>query len=223
MNTERTRELVTRAERHAALADVMRLAVVDELALGDKSPGELQKVLGLTSNLMSHHLKVLENAGIVARRRSEGDRRRTYLTLADLSVIEGPTPAIDADRVLFVCTANSARSQLAAAMWAAMSEVPVASAGTQPAEQVAAGARAVAERHDLRLLGAVPQFFADVAGARDLVVAVCDNAYEELGAIIDVHWSIPDPVRSGEPRAFDAAYDELARRVADLAPRLSAC
>ncbi len=223
MNIERTERLVARADRHAALADVVRLAVVDELALGDKSPGELQALLGLTSNLLSHHLKVLEGVGIVARRRSEGDRRRTYLTLADRSVVEGASSLIDADRVLFVCTGNSARSQLAAAMWARVSEVPVASAGTRPAAHVAPGAAAVAERHDLRLLSAGPRLFADVAGDRDLIVAVCDNAYEELGSLIDVHWSVPDPLSSGAPQAFDAVYDELTGRVADLAPRIVHC
>lgn len=222
MNIERTEALAVRAERYAALADVARLAAVDELALGDKSPGELQAVLGLSSNLMAHHLKVLEAAGIVARRRSEGDRRRTYLTLADRTVVESAGATIDADRVLFVCTANSARSQLAAAMWADLIDVPVASAGTQPAEQVAAGARDVAERHELRLLGSGPRLFSEVARDRDLVVAVCDNAYEDLGDLIDVHWSIPDPVRSASPDAFDAAYEELSRRVVDLAPRLVA-
>lgn len=222
MNIERIEDLTVRAGRHAALSDVMRLAVVDELSIGDKSPGELQAVLGLSSNLMSHHLKTLEDAGIVARRRSEGDRRRTYLTLADRTAIEVPAAVIDADRVLFVCTANSARSQLAAAMWAQVTDVPVASAGTQPAERVAAGARAVADRHNLRLLTEAPQRFADVAGKRDLVVAVCDNAYEDLGDVIHVHWSIPDPVSSGNSRAFEDVYAELSRRVSDLAPRLAA-
>lgn len=221
MNTERLRELGARAGWHAALADVMRLAAVDELSLGDKSPGELQAALGLPSNLMSHHLKVLEEAGIVARRRSEGDRRRTYLTLTDRSVIQTPEAAIDADRVVFVCTANSARSQLAAAMWAQTTDIPVASAGTQPAERIATGAQRVAERHDLRLLSEAPRLFANVAGDRDLVVAVCDNAYEDLGDVIDVHWSIPDPVRTGDVQAFDDAYAELSRRVAILAPRLT--
>lgn len=198
----------------------MRLAVVDELCLGDKSPGELQAVLGLPSNLMSHHLKVLEEAGIIARHRSEGDRRRNYLTLADRSVCVDTSTEIDADRVVFVCTANSARSQLAAAMWATCTDVPVASAGTKPAEHVAAGARAVADRHKLRLLTDVPQLFADVVEERDLVVAVCDNAYEELGQAIDVHWSVADPVRSGDTHAFDEAYLDLSRRVAALAPLL---
>lgn len=222
MNIERLTEFSARASWHAALSDVMRLAVVDELAIGDKSPGELQDVLELSSNLLSHHLKVLQDAGIVARRRSEGDRRRTYLTLTDRTAIGSRVPSIDADRVLFVCSANSARSQLAAALWAQVSAVPVASAGTRPAEQVSAGARAVAERMGLPLLGSGPQLFADVSGNRDLVVAVCDNAYEELGDAVSVHWSVPDPVRAGDQNAFDIAFAEISRRVGDLATHLIA-
>ncbi len=65
MNIER-KTLEIRASRHAALADVARLAVVDELALGDRSPSELQTITGLPSNLLAHHLNVLEEAGLVA-------------------------------------------------------------------------------------------------------------------------------------------------------------
>lgn len=222
MNIERSGHFLQRARWHAALSDPVRLAVVAELSVGDKSPGELQDVLDLSSNLLSHHLTVLRDAGIVARRRSEGDRRRTYLTLTDRTAIGDREPHIDADRVLFVCSANSARSQLAAALWGQVSAVPVASAGTRPADHVAAGARAVAERRGLTLIGSGPQRFADVASSRDLVVAVCDNAYEELGDAVSVHWSVPDPVRAGDDTAFDAAYAEISRRVGDLAPRLLA-
>ncbi len=222
MNSERTRELAQRAARHAALSDVMRLAVVDELSWGDKSAGELQAALGLSSSLLAHHLNVLQAAGIVARRRSEGDRRRTYLTLSDCSVVEHGMPRPEAGRVLFVCTANSARSQLAAALWTTIADLPAASAGTQPADEIAAGARAVADRHQLDLPDLAPRRFASVAAEGDLVVAVCDNAYEELGEVIDVHWSVPDPVRPGTVEAFDQVYDELDRRVSGLADLLSA-
>jgi protein-tyrosine-phosphatase len=54
----------------------------------------------------------------------------------------------------------------------------------------------------------------------DLIVTVCDNAHEELGGAADLHWSVPDPVPAGDAEAFDAAFDEIARRVGDLAPRL---
>lgn len=226
MNIERPtveqQSIAQRAARHAALSDVARLHVVDALALGDRSPSELQASIGLPSNLMAHHLKVLEEAGIVARRRSEGDRRRTYLTLTGPADAEQPEHHLAAGRVLFVCTANSARSQLAAGLWARASDVPTASAGTNPAPSVAAGAVAVAERHHLPLRLDGPQHFAAVAAAGDLVVAVCDNAYEELGDVVTIHWSIPDPVARGGRSAFDEAYAELDRRIATLAPRLVA-
>jgi len=215
--------LERRAAQHAALADVARLAVVDELALGDRSPSELQTILGLPSNLMAHHLKVLEEAGMVTRRRSEGDRRRTYLTLADPSLLETVVSDERAvRRVMFVCSANSARSQLAAGLWARASDVPVTSAGTRPATQIAEGARAVAGRRSLALVSDTPQLFAATTTTDDFVIAVCDNAYEELGSSASLHWSIPDPVAGGDDAAFDRAFVELDRRVSALAPRLIA-
>ena len=70
-------------------------------------------------------------AGVIARHRSEGGRRRTYLTLAP-GALEAlrPTTVRDAVRVVFVRTQNSARSQLAAVLRSTESTVPVASAGT---------------------------------------------------------------------------------------------
>jgi ArsR family transcriptional regulator, arsenate/arsenite/antimonite-responsive transcriptional repressor / arsenate reductase (thioredoxin) len=35
----------------------------------------------MPSNLLAHHLRVLEEAGLVTRHRSEGDKRRSYLRL----------------------------------------------------------------------------------------------------------------------------------------------
>lgn len=221
MNIERLDVLSVHAHRHAALSDVMRLAVVDELAIGDKSPGELQSVLDLSSSLLAHHLKVLQAAGIVSRRRSEGDRRRTYLTLTDPSAVVDAQPGLSAGRVVFVCTANSARSQLAAALWGQVSGIPASSAGTHPAEAVAPGARAVADRRNLTLNDKL-QSFLPTSDADELVVAVCDNAYEELGDAVAVHWSVPDPVRIGDAHAFEVAYEEISRRVGALAPRLIA-
>ena len=197
--------------------------VVEELALGDRSPSELQVIVGLPSNLLAHHLKVLEDGGLVARRRSEGDRRRTYLTLLDSSLVEpgaGEPQAVS--RVLFVCSANSARSQLAAALWRRASDVPVASAGTRPADRVSDGAKAVAKRRSLKLVGSKPSMLPDVAAEDDYVVAVCDNAYEELGSAVRLHWSVPDPVTQGDDAAFDLAYAEMERRITNLAPRLIA-
>ena len=219
MNVERDRALGRRAAVHAALADPARLQVVDTLVLGDASPSELAQLLAMPSNLLAHHLGVLEHAGLVIRQRSEGDGRRSYVRLAS-GAFDGlvPGPSRAARRVLFVCTANSARSQLAAALWRRESRVPAASAGTHPADHVAEGAVAAAARHHLPMHRPQPRALADVRCDGDLVVTVCDRAHEELPEPADVHWSVSDPVRTGSPEAFDAALAELTRRVEHLAP-----
>ena len=100
---------------------------------GDASPTALAAELGLGSNLMAHHVRVLEDAGVVRRVRSEGDGRRSYiqLRLDNPTVRSAVLPSAMSDlldrrdlrRVVFVCTANSARSQLAAATWNTLSDV----------------------------------------------------------------------------------------------------
>lgn len=213
--------MTKRAAIHAALGDPARLRIVDALRLGDASPSELGSRLDLPSNLLAHHLKTLETAGVVARHRSEGDRRRTYLrlTMATNDLLDaGPSPL--PERVIFVCTANSARSHLAAALWRTACEVPSTSAGTRPARRIAAGALAVAARHDLDLPRLTPRHLDEVATEGDFVVTVCDRAHEELGDLVSLHWSVPDPVPAGTARAFDAAYDDLAGRVDALSTHL---
>src|SRR5664279_4487566 len=118
MNIDRGGATRRRAAVHAALSDPARLAIVDLLTLGDASPSELSAALDLPSNLLAHHVNLLLAEGLVSKTRSEGDARRTYLHL-----IPGafdhllPGGARTAARVLFVCTANSARSVLAASLW----------------------------------------------------------------------------------------------------------
>jgi ArsR family transcriptional regulator, arsenate/arsenite/antimonite-responsive transcriptional repressor / arsenate reductase (thioredoxin) len=224
MNIELNDGLRRRAAKHAALSGPARLLIVDTLSLGDASPTELQAMLSMPSNLLAHHLRVLEEEGMLVRSRSEADRRRTYVRLA-AGALEDVLPGQvrSAARVVFVCTANSARSQLAAALWRRASTIPVASAGTHPALRVAPGAVAAARRHSLPLRVRRPRPLADVLGVGDFIITVCDNAHEELtDPAADLHWSVPDPVRDGSERAFDAALDELARRVTTLAPRLRA-
>jgi|SRR5579875_2514889 len=223
MNVELTGELVRRAAKHAALSDPTRLRIVDLLTLGDLAPSELQAAVNMPSNLLAHHLGVLERTGLVARARSEADKRRTYVQLAPAPLGDLlPGTAQRAPRVVFVCTANSARSHLAAELWATASTVPAASAGTHPAESVDQRAVAVAGRRGLDLAGARPRGLDEVLTEGDLVITVCDNAHEELGARSRLHWSVPDPVRIGTDAAFDAAFDDIARRIGDLAPRIVA-
>ena len=204
---------------HAALADQARLRITDVLGGGDASPSELGVLLGMPSNLLAHHLHVLEQAGIVARRQSDGDRRRSYLRLIPdaLETVTHPPPQA-ATRVLFVCTANSARSHLAAALWRRASKVPAASAGTHPAATIDPGAISAAQRHHLPLPRLRPRHISDIRRDGDLVVTVCDLAREELGELAALHWSVPDPVPAGDPGRFDMVLADLADRVARFAP-----
>ncbi|PRB42112.1 ArsR family transcriptional regulator [Arthrobacter sp. MYb23] len=223
MDIEQAPSLLERAAKYAALADPARLRIVDLLTLGDLSPTELQSELGMPANLLSHHLRSMEDAGLAVRHRSEADRRRSYVRLAP-AALEGLIPGRErgARRVLFVCTRNSARSQLATALWQTASDIPSASAGTHPAEHVAPGAVDVAFRHGLDLEGCKPRLIDQVAREEDLLITVCDNAHEELPGLRGIHWSIPDPVRLNSKEAFEDAFADISRRVHDLAPRLSA-
>ena len=53
-------DVAHRAALHAALGEPLRLAIVDDLAVSDRSPGELGERHGLSANLLAHHLDVLE-------------------------------------------------------------------------------------------------------------------------------------------------------------------
>ncbi len=216
-------DLEPRARMHAALGEPVRLAIIDQLRLGDGSPGDLATAFGVATNLLAHHLGVLEGAGLVRRVRSEGDRRRTYvqLCLGDqvLGTLSGTPPVLQVTRVVFVCTHNAARSQLAVAAWKRAHSVPAASAGTRPAARVHPRTVSTGRRHGLRLANARTADVADVLRPDDLVVAVCDNAYEGLDAATvsrSLHWAVPDPVRIDTDAAFERTYRDIAERVEQL-------
>ena len=222
MKTELLAGIEERARIHTALGDPGRLRIVDVLHVSDASPSELATLLDMPSNLLAHHLKVLDAAGLLTRRRSDGDGRRSYLRLRTDALDQlRTTPQAAPERVVFVCTANSARSQLAAAVWRATSRLPVASAGTHPAPRIAPGARQAARRHRLPLGSSDPVELSAIARPGDLVVTVCDHAHEELHGLDQIHWSIPDPVPSGTAAAFDAVVGDLDGRVHGLAARLN--
>ncbi|MGZ5296894.1 MAG: arsenate reductase/protein-tyrosine-phosphatase family protein [Actinomycetota bacterium] len=212
------RTVEERANVHSALADPIRVAIVDELGTSDRTPTELGRSLEIPSNLMAHHLRILEQRGVVERRRSIGDGRRTYVhlhvpCLAGLII----PPTFATELVVFVCTRNSARSQLAAAMWnRSRPSVRAGSAGTHPSGRVHPGAIRIGRQRGLDLANAVPHLL-DPADARHaLIVTVCDQAREELSDRVSVHWSVRDPVAIGTAGAFKAAADEIAWRVERL-------
>lgn len=216
-------ELERRAGIFAALADQTRLRIVDLLTMGDLSSSEIGSNLGLRSNLIAHHLGVLESARIIARTRSEFDKRRSYIGLRpEVFDTLAPPSVAPPRRVLFVCTANSARSQLAEVIWRGMSAIEVASAGTRPADEVNPGATASAARHGLAIDTSIrPRHIDDVRSDGDLVITVCDDAHETLFARDDLHWSIRDPARVGTAAAFDAAFETLWQRIRAFSSRLA--
>jgi protein-tyrosine-phosphatase/DNA-binding HxlR family transcriptional regulator len=227
---ERRFEAVSRrAAIHAALGDPIRLAIVDELRRSDRAPSDLASILGIGPPLLSFHLATLEQVGLVRRVRSAGDRRRRYVQLVDVQLVDvqlvgavsahTELPGTTPDRpVTFVCTHNSARSQLAAALWRTILDRPARSAGTEPADVVHPGAIAAARRDDLDLDGARPTLYRPTVG--DFVVTVCDRAHEQIRGGTELrsgwHWSLPDPAIDGTDAAFDDTVAALRRRISGL-------
>ena len=210
--------LELRSARHAALGDPVRLAIVDELSVSDRAPSELQRCVDIASNLLAHHLDVLEQVGLISRSRSSGDGRRRYVHL-HREALDGLLPGRrrSPERALFVCTHNSARSQLAAALWTQHTDQSAESAGTHPAERVHRGAVAAARRAGLDLSDARPKLLEDVVIRPALVVTVCDRAHEELDPDPSwLHWSVPDPVAAPSRATFDATVAELRHRITHL-------
>lgn len=208
----KTNSLAARARLHAALGDEHRLAIAEELRFSDRSPTELARRLGLRTNLLAHHLDVLEESGVIERVSSSGDARRRYVRLnsAALDVMGRPTAPPPRD-VLFLCTRNSARSQLAAVVWRARTGRAARSAGTRPAAAVSPGAVAAAGRLGESLDGVVPTALGKIPRGVQ-VITVCDLVHEELD-INDGwwHWSIPAP--AGKSAAFDAVVAQIEERI----------
>lgn len=220
-----------RAAVFAALGDPLRLAIVDQIVLGDRTPAELEKRLGVRSNLLAHHLGILERAGLLRRVASAGDRRCRYLQwLPPSPAALWPSPRIRTRRPLFVCRGNAARSQFAAAYWNRRGGPRADSAGARPAERVHPQALRAAARRGLDLRGAVPQGYDCVSAEPDLVISLCDLAHEAdppFPAARSLHWSVPDPVPADpagaapDPAAFDRSFGMIAERIDRLRDALA--
>jgi ArsR family transcriptional regulator, arsenate/arsenite/antimonite-responsive transcriptional repressor / arsenate reductase (thioredoxin) len=212
--------LEERASAYAALGDGRRLDIVDRLTLGDLTVAELASVTGMKGNLLAHHLGVLEGAGLIERRVSEGDQRRRYVSLRwDRLPQQALQPVHGWGQVVFVCTHNSARSQFAAALWSQRTGGRAFSAGSHPSEVVHPKAVKVAGEYDIDLSGATPGGFDRLPAGLGLVVSVCDRARESgvPEAEDHLHWSVRDPVPVGTVTAFRDSFAEIAVRVDNLA------
>jgi thioredoxin type arsenate reductase len=229
------------------LAHELRWQLVEALARSDRRVQELVQLVGEPANLVSYHLRQLRDQALVTERRSAADGRDVYYSL-DLDRIknlylatgeslhpgfrdqpgtlaqDGAVETARRIRVLFLCTHNSARSQMAEAILRELGghRVEVASAGTEATRVHPLAVREMAER-GLDISSQRSKHMDELVGERfDFVVTVCDNARESCpifpGDPERIHWSIPDPAAVEGPekprrQAFKRAANELTTRI----------
>jgi protein-tyrosine-phosphatase len=226
----------------------LRWRLLAELARSDLRVRELTGAVGRRQSLVSYHLRRLRAAGVVSTRRSSADARDTYYALrlerfagllAEAGAalhpglrVEPPTEgaALRPARVLFLCTGNSARSQIAEALVHELAggTIEAASAGSAPKPLHRNAARALRER-GIDVSGLRSKHVDTFLDARfDYVITLCDRVREvcpELpGRPETMHWSIADPsAEPGEPYvAFERTAAELETRIRFLLSRIAA-
>ncbi|GAA0580283.1 ArsR family transcriptional regulator [Paractinoplanes ferrugineus] len=215
----------------------VRWRLLTELAHSDLAVRELTALVAQPQNLVSYHLGKLRKAGLVAARRSSADGRDTYYTLdlrrcSDLLTgaghalhpalrLQPPPPAgLTGPRALFLCTGNSARSQMAEALFAHLGgpAVRAYSAGSRP-KPISPHAVAVLTARGLDLRAARAKHLDEFTGEHfDRVITLCDRVKESCpefpGHPRPTHWSLAEP--AAEPAAFERLADELTERIGFL-------
>lgn len=237
------------------LPEILKLAghavrwnVLTALARSDYRVQDLVEQLSLQQNLVSYHLRQLREGHLVTERRSAADERAVFYHLdlerfQALYLAAGETlhPAVTTVltaplaqelrsnraplRALFLCTENSARSQMAEALLRYLSHdtVEAESAGSQPAEELHPLARRCMERLGIDMSRAVPKHFEVFRGQRfDAIITVCDRVLETCPTFPDdpqrIHWSFLDlaTVQGSEAeqlRAFEQTSLQLTTRI----------
>jgi ArsR family transcriptional regulator, arsenate/arsenite/antimonite-responsive transcriptional repressor / arsenate reductase (thioredoxin) len=228
-------------------AHPLRWRLLRELTRSDRAVWELTQLLDEPQNLVSYHLRQLRDGGLVFARRSSADRRDTYYAV-DLDACQTQLQAVAGDlhpalrlapadpttppiarsarrqRVLFLCTGNSARSQMAEALIEAMSggAVEAESAGSHPKPLHHNAVRVMRER-GIDISANRTKHLDEFRSLRfDMVITLCDRVREVCPEFPShprlVHWSIPDPAcegtsnRASYPAFVDTAA-ELERRI----------
>lgn len=225
------------------IAHDLRWSILEALGQSDLRVNELISRVGEPGNLVSYHLAQLRASGLVRERHSSADGRAVYYSLdidrfqrqmvdAAARVRPGlvvPRPGAPATRawrseprVLFLCTHNSARSQMAEGLLrnVAGGRVAVASAGSQPRELHPLAIEVMARR-GIDISGQRPTQVDDLKGQRfDTVITLCDSMREVCPSFTGspelVHWSLPDPASEAPKRrlkVFEEVAAEIARRV----------
>ena len=228
----------------------VRWRLLSELARSDRHVRELTALAGQPQSLVSYHLGKLRAGGLVVMRRSSADGRDAYYSIdlrrcgellagAGAALHPGlrlvpppPGPGDGRASVLFLCTGNSARSQIAQAICEQLAggAVTAASAGSHPKPLHPNAVRVMRER-GIDISSRPSRHFSALAGQRfDYAVSLCDRVREACpdfpGPPELVHWSIPDPAAAGGSDAetypaFHALAAELETRIGFLLARIA--
>lgn len=240
----------TRAPDFVGLAGhPVRWRLLTELARSDRHVNELTRLLGQPQALISYHLGRLRDGGLVSSRRSRHDRRASYYTIdlrrcAEALSVTGSrlhpglslhlAPVVAPQRrsstrlrVLFACTGNGARSQIAEALLQRLAgdRLEVVSGGSHPKPIHPNVTRVLAER-GIDISGRRSKQLSQFEGQHfDVVVTLCDRVREACPEFFSradaIHWSIEDPsLATGDNRAtypvFCALAAELESRIGFL-------
>lgn len=219
-------------------AHPLRWRLLRELARSDRRVGELCELADQRQSLVSYHLRQLRDGGLISARRSLADGRDTYYVIelarcGELLVGAGASlhPGLASTmgpyagrghrsaraRVLFLCTGNSARSQIAEALAEQLSAgaVRARSAGTHPKPLHPNAARVMRER-GIDPADRRSKHVSEFTDQRfDYVISLCDRVREICpefpGRPQAIHWSVRDPAREpgGDEETF-AAFDRIA-------------
>lgn len=236
-------------------AHPIRWRLLRELTHGDRAVRELTALLDEPQSLISYHLARLRDGEVVTMRRSSADRRDSYYAIdlahcAELLHSSGaalhprlglgpskapePAPARRAGRrcrVLFLCTGNGTRSQIAEALLDSLcaGTVEVVSAGSHP-KPVHPNAVRVMQERGVDMSGRRSKHLSEFTRRRfDYVITLCDRVREICpefpGPPETIHWSIPDPSLEGETdratyQAFERTAHELETRIQFLLTRI---
>jgi ArsR family transcriptional regulator, arsenate/arsenite/antimonite-responsive transcriptional repressor / arsenate reductase (thioredoxin) len=229
-------------------AHPVRWRLLSELADSDYRVRELVGLLGQPQNLVSYHLRLLRDGGLVSATRSSFDGRDSYYHLdvdrcaealagsgAALHPSLRPHPAPPAAppvarcSVLFVCTGNSARSPIAEALLRRRTDgqVQVSSAGSRPQPRLHPHTvRVLRERFGIDIAEQTPRHLDTLVGRGfDHVITLCDKAREACPEPPHrsrrAHWSIADPATAGATdEADEAAYPAFQHIAAEIDTRI---
>jgi protein-tyrosine-phosphatase len=232
----------------------LRWQLLQELARSDRQVRELTNALGEPQNLVSYHLARLREGRLVSMRRSSADGRDAYYRVdlarcGELLAAAGGAlhpglalvpPVGDGGkaahgrrhratgggrvRVLFLCTGNSTRSQIAEALLQHLAgdTVDAHSAGSHPKNVHPNAVRVMRERGiDISSKRSKP--LSRFAQRRfDYVVTLCDRVREVCpefpGVPERIHWSIADPALEGD--TDQESYPAFQRTAADIEERV---